>query len=71
MPVNLSELQGQMHRGIKTGKIANSTSITDSSAALAGWIVVNVYDTERTKGENRTALISAIAQALALYKGDI
>jgi hypothetical protein len=71
MAVNISEILGQMHGGVKKGSIANTASKTDSTAALAGWIVAKVYDTERFKGENRSALIEAIAQALAHYKGDI
>jgi len=71
MAVNISEIAGQLHRGVKSGKIANNTSKTDSVAALAGWIVANIYDTERFKGENRLALIDAISTALALYKGDV
>jgi hypothetical protein len=71
MAVNSSEVSGALHRGVKKGTIANTTSKTDSSAAVAGWIVANIYDTERAKGENRLALIDAIALALALYKGDV
>lgn len=71
VPVNSGEILGLLHRGVKNGKIANTTSTTDSAAAIAGWIVANVYDVERSKGENRLALINAIAQAMAHYKGDI
>jgi len=71
MAVNSSEISGALHRGIKTGTIAKTTSKTDSTAAIAGWIVQNIHDTERYKGENRLALIDAIALALALYKGDV
>ncbi len=71
MAINVSEVLGSLHSGIKKGKIANTTSTVDSAAAGAGWIVANVYDTETRKGENRAALISAIAQFAAHYKGDI
>jgi hypothetical protein len=69
--LNSSEILGALFKGVKNGKISNTTSSTDSAAAVAGWIVANVYDVERFKGENRTVLISAIAQAMAHYKGDI
>lgn len=69
--LNSSEILGQLHSLVKKGKVANTTSKTDSSAAIAGWIVANVYDTERSHGDNRLALIESIAHAMALYKGDI
>lgn len=71
MPINVSEIVGQLHTKIKKGAIANTTSKTDSQAAAPGWIVANIYDTERFRGENRLALIDAIATYAALYKGDI
>jgi hypothetical protein len=71
MPINNSEISGKLHTGIKKGKIANTTSKTDSAAAGAGWIIANIYDTESFKGENRIALLEAIAMFAALYKGDI
>jgi hypothetical protein len=71
MAINTAEIMGKMHTGIKKGKITNSTSTTDSQAAIAGWIIANIYDTESFKGENRAVLLTAIAQACALYKGDI
>jgi len=69
--VNQSEVLGQLHSLVKKGKVANTTSTTDSSAAIAGWIIANIYDTERFKGENRVPPLNAIAQAMAVYKGDI
>ena len=71
MALNSAEVLGGLFTGIKQGKIANTTSSVNSAAAAAGWIVANIYDTERFKGENRALLISAIAQAMAHYKGDI
>ena len=71
MALNASEILGKLHTGIKKGTINNTTSVTDSSAAIAGWIVKNIYDVESFRGENRTVLLTAIAQACAHYKGDI
>lgn len=71
MPIDATEICQKMAAGIGSGKIAKTTSQTDSNAAGAGWIIANIYDTERYKGENRAALLKAIAQFAAHYKGDI
>jgi len=66
--LNVAEIVGKLHSGVHHGTVANTTGTTGQTAAV--WIVQNIYDVENAKGENRAALIQAIATAMGLYKGD-
>lgn len=64
MPLNQSEVLGQMFKAVKNGT-TSATGTGTGSTSLASFIVTNVYDTERNHGDNRTVLLAAIAQAVA------